>query len=133
MQSTKEGYNNGTIVVGDKLVFFRQYLEDYNIKLEISLLAPKLVTNDFVNVTGGNVNHAEFLTGVGGQAYNLFAIQDNKRVVVDIVEGDRASLFSTKLIIGASKKVLLPNGDIISIEAKEMKEGSPVVAIKKVN
>ncbi|MBI2662015.1 hypothetical protein HYX11_00980, partial [Candidatus Woesearchaeota archaeon] len=133
MQSTKEGYNNGTIVVGDKLVFFRQYLEDYNIKLEISLLIPKLVTTDFVNVTGGEVNNAEFLTGVGGQAYNLIVTKDkdNKRVIVDIAEADREPVFRTKLVVGASKKVLLPNGDIVSIEVEEMKEGSPVVAIKR--
>jgi len=110
--SEKDGANNGTIAVNEKLLFFQQRLDKNTIYLDVTPKKEVLVT-----VKGFNSTGQSFLTSLGDEQYTLTAQSDQFSTLVKVTVRDSTN----KLVyIGGMPKeqtvpILLSNGDVIKV------------------
>ena len=126
MESTEEGTQSGTIVIGNNLYLFNQYFEDNDIVLQMGRSFTKLLTKEMVNVTVGS--SMSFVNGLDEEKYHLEVqkVGTTGKLVKIIVSEDQIDakpFASFKLANEASKKVVLSNGKVIKVEVLDVTKG----------
>ena len=143
MESSIEGAQNGTIAIGENLVFFQQSLFQYDAKLNVKLLAQKLVTKEGFNVTSKNVaDTVVIVSNIGQPSYKLEFTALNSEVqagsfvftkysieIFDPSVDVKSPFYKSFLPAGTSKTVLLPNGQSIIIEVPKVTKDAKGVSV----
>jgi len=151
MQSSIEGGQNGTVAIGETLVFLQQSLVDDNTKLNIKKLDEKLVTKEGFNVTNPKGdNNIYFVANIGSPVYKVkvpsYNIENDKNdntgkkylflkynvELWDVNLNDKLPFFKSDIPMGTSKTILLPTGEVVIVGVPKVEKNNiPPLIIKQ--
>lgn len=140
MQSSIEGGQNGTIALGENLVFLQQSLVDDNTKLTVTKLDEKLVIKEGFNVSEINpATPVYFVSNIGQPVYKLeFTSLSAKPpfekysiLIFDTAVDEKVPFYKSYIPAGVSKTVLLPNGQSVTLEVPKETKVVPPLIIKQ--
>ncbi len=129
MNSTKEAFEAGVIVVGENQVVFQKALDGNSIKFDVTLLKEKILSSTAFNFTA-NLN-LPIVTEVGGEVYTLSPTKlGGDTIDFKVLKGTDV-LYQGKLAKNVPKKILLTNGKIITVTYLETVKGVAKLAVSQ--
>jgi len=132
MQSTESGEKSGTIVMDEHMLLLQQTLKDSQgkttkeITLTVEERKDKLVSSTKFNMT----KQTEFVTGINAESYILSPTQNNNLIKLQLLHEKTVAgkqqkdlLSEISLPVGASTKLLLLDGEVVTIKIEETADG----------
>jgi hypothetical protein len=110
--SEKDGANNGTIAVNEKLLFFQQRLDKNTIYLDVTPKPEVLVT-----VKGFNSTGQKFITSLGKEQYTLESatLFGSSLTKITIMNSAGKTVYIGGMPKEKTVPILLSNGDVIKV------------------
>ncbi|MBI2667114.1 hypothetical protein HYX13_05885, partial [Candidatus Woesearchaeota archaeon] len=112
LTSTTEGEQEAQVSVHGQVVRFKQRLENQAIRLTIDVLPYVFLSTEWTTVTD-----ADFIPALGQPQYHVRASADGNFMSVTLRDEEGEDFFVARLPFGESRRVLLPNGQAITVHA----------------